>query len=747
MKKYNKTLFQIFSALLLIAAIMSVSNYLVFMNSVDELYNQFRDKNKLVVRNMLQSFNECFKDVNNIISTINNITLDAIDYKEQDNLNKFNAYLIEEELSRLISTKNYIEEAVVLYKESNMAITSKGTMRISDMFEHKYKSYKYPAGFWKTLTLTRHPLRVIGESIYRENLGPAIIYDKNLLAVVGSNEDEDSKMNVIIFIDVNKLLAQVNQQYMMPEASFMLLDDDDNVLIDIGQVDDFIDIDNIYFGSLYEVTVEKDNNIFDCMKSGYNDFTYINMVPKKYHGTQKIIRENLLIMILTMIAVVGLAVLLSRRLYKPIKNLLVIMGIRNDEGDQNKFLQITNGIQNIQRENEDFKNQLNGVEYDIRRSIFYKLIEDIKLNKDIKTKANKYFDMIFESKKYIMVSFVLKENRIEEHNITFDNLAAAIQGNMRRYFPNSIVIHIDKMHFIGLIGLEEMVKRDSVINCMENFLSEELKDTLSGHSITAAVSRDYSELSDFKSAYKDIKLCMSYKYLKENKMIIDVEKIDYSFEAYLPANAMEKLSNYIISGNGKGVTDLIEEIISENINNNISYVKFTHIINAIFDNIVKTMGQHGFNLNEIIDTEQVFFDKMENLNNYKEIRDFLCKLAEDATERINKNSQTKLNKEFIIQYINLHYSEDLYLEKMAEITGTTPKYFSNYFKRAFGINFVEQLNSIRISHAKEYLKNTDTAISEIGEKVGYANSSTFTITFKKYCGISPTEFRREYRRM
>ncbi|NLL66628.1 MAG: helix-turn-helix transcriptional regulator, partial [Clostridiaceae bacterium] len=91
------------------------------------------------------------------------------------------------------------------------------------------------------------------------------------------------------------------------------------------------------------------------------------------------------------------------------------------------------------------------------------------------------------------------------------------------------------------------------------------------------------------------------------------------------------------------------------------------------------------------------------------------------------------------------YSEDLYLAKMADIVGTTPKYFSNFFKKAFGINFVDYLNRVRISHAKEYLKNSDISINELSNKLGYNHSRTFTSIFKKYIGIPPTEYRKQYR--
>jgi YesN/AraC family two-component response regulator len=87
--------------------------------------------------------------------------------------------------------------------------------------------------------------------------------------------------------------------------------------------------------------------------------------------------------------------------------------------------------------------------------------------------------------------------------------------------------------------------------------------------------------------------------------------------------------------------------------------------------------------------------------------------------------------------------ENLYLDHIAEIVETSPKYFSSYFKKTFGVNYVEYLNKVRLSHAKELLKDRSLTIGEIGEKTGYLNSSTFTTTFKKYYGISPSEYRKQ----
>src|SRR5690606_26187522 len=97
-----------------------------------------------------------------------------------------------------------------------------------------------------------------------------------------------------------------------------------------------------------------------------------------------------------------------------------------------------------------------------------------------------------------------------------------------------------------------------------------------------------------------------------------------------------------------------------------------------------------------------------------------------------KGQDNKLNPVFIAQYIELHYMDNLYLEHMASVTDTSSKYFSKYFKNAFGVNFIDYLHRVRINHAKEYLKNDFMTIAEIGEKVGYLNATTFASTFKKY---------------
>lgn len=95
----------------------------------------------------------------------------------------------------------------------------------------------------------------------------------------------------------------------------------------------------------------------------------------------------------------------------------------------------------------------------------------------------------------------------------------------------------------------------------------------------------------------------------------------------------------------------------------------------------------------------------------------------------------------VMQYLAIHYNEDLSVEKVADTVGKTPNYFSHLFKKEMGISFSEYLNKLRIKEAKRLLAETDRLAYEISESVGYNDYKHFALVFKKMTGVSPLDFR------
>ncbi len=94
-----------------------------------------------------------------------------------------------------------------------------------------------------------------------------------------------------------------------------------------------------------------------------------------------------------------------------------------------------------------------------------------------------------------------------------------------------------------------------------------------------------------------------------------------------------------------------------------------------------------------------------------------------------------------IKYINQHFAEDINLDDVARTVDISPYYFSKLFKQEAGENFIEYLTHLRMKQAKEYLANPQYSIKEVCIMCGYSDPNYFSRIFKKYEGVSPTEFR------
>ncbi len=89
---------------------------------------------------------------------------------------------------------------------------------------------------------------------------------------------------------------------------------------------------------------------------------------------------------------------------------------------------------------------------------------------------------------------------------------------------------------------------------------------------------------------------------------------------------------------------------------------------------------------------------------------------------------------------------DLSLEELAVAVAQRPKMLSAVINETLGQNFFDFINHYRIEEAKRLLTNPvdkKITVSEVLYAVGFNSKSSFNTLFKKYTGMTPTEFRRK----
>lgn len=97
-----------------------------------------------------------------------------------------------------------------------------------------------------------------------------------------------------------------------------------------------------------------------------------------------------------------------------------------------------------------------------------------------------------------------------------------------------------------------------------------------------------------------------------------------------------------------------------------------------------------------------------------------------------------------MEYIALHYSENLTLQIVADTVHVSKNYFSVLFKKQTGQNFIDYLIELRIREAKRLLAKDDVRISAISESTGFNDVNYFRKLFKKITGLTPLEYREKH---
>ena len=96
-----------------------------------------------------------------------------------------------------------------------------------------------------------------------------------------------------------------------------------------------------------------------------------------------------------------------------------------------------------------------------------------------------------------------------------------------------------------------------------------------------------------------------------------------------------------------------------------------------------------------------------------------------------------------LNYINAHYSENISIESIAAELHISPSHLMHLFKEVMGKTINESITEYRMQAAQLMLRNSNFNVAEISERSGYKNAKYFTRVFKRYTGMTPSEYARK----
>jgi len=94
-----------------------------------------------------------------------------------------------------------------------------------------------------------------------------------------------------------------------------------------------------------------------------------------------------------------------------------------------------------------------------------------------------------------------------------------------------------------------------------------------------------------------------------------------------------------------------------------------------------------------------------------------------------------------LKYIEEHLEENIYVADLATQVNISLSTYNKYFTKAVGMPPAEYILSKKIEKTRELLDSTNLSITEIACRYGFSSSQYFATVFKRFCFVTPTEYR------
>jgi transcriptional regulator GlxA family with amidase domain len=95
-------------------------------------------------------------------------------------------------------------------------------------------------------------------------------------------------------------------------------------------------------------------------------------------------------------------------------------------------------------------------------------------------------------------------------------------------------------------------------------------------------------------------------------------------------------------------------------------------------------------------------------------------------------------------WVAAHLREDLSVDRLAARVRLSPRQFSRRFTQAFGMTPGQQIESLRLDAARDYLSGGRAPVAAIAAAVGFRSADAFRRAFGARFGLSPTDYRARF---
>lgn len=678
-----------------------------------------------------------FSYMYNMIESVKNLSsFDRVALCAQEEYYKCMTDLFDDlrKFDKLISDKGY--HMVVHKLNEETAVTNAGTRNINYIL----KDIGISTAQYKQLLQNAS-----SENIYRENY----IWTDDMLVFVSEKDFIDRRMIVTLYAPVQKLLpfsaaAKANLHLLFDDAKVTDLRSATHPSIDLPQ--------SIIEGSLRHLqTAQVAQGNYNFIKSSYLDLYYA-------YSTDVFSVNDLMVFVLQMLAaLVAICIVsylivrsFSVKIYRPIDQLFHTFAESDIEIEKtdakNEIEYMTHRVTQIRRNNQELAQKLEINNQLLREKFLYNILVGRISENEAALSLKKYnLEWLNGPIAVVLFQFApVDESDGTLINPALETLAPILEPRLHKKTICHRVLS-EAMEVCFLIQMTEDTMLQETLGSFINTMDTEMGLLLCA--FTGPVSTCLKELPFALSGARRLKenqdrLPLQNLYSWSDIALLPRESIVY------PMQMEAEMLSALERGADLEVDRILETIFDTYLKRGFDDFELRDMIIFALTNTINRALEQGFEADmQISSRGKYLFLELRSCESVEELKLYVQRQLKNVLDAIHhRNAKKGIDLQRALeQYIAQNYQQDISLLDMAGYFNLSPTYMSVIFKNTMGNNFKDYITQIRFQHAEKLLQaHPEMKLVTLGEQVGITNTNTLIRMFKKFTGLAPGQYIRNY---
>ncbi len=268
--------------------------------------------------------------------------------------------------------------------------------------------------------------------------------------------------------------------------------------------------------------------------------------------------------------------------------------------------------------------------------------------------------------------------------------------------------------------------------------------------ISIGVGTIYNTLDSLHQSYQEASIAIEKLFFQGKGKILFYSELQWNIQLDDSSEMEEKLTNleklifqYLDDDERSKALEELRNWL-DLLKSHSLYTKQKILINAtsFMANLQKFTYEKKITSSEWDESIKKNMELLPKLESFNSISNMIRESVEELIKIMNTQFNIHKTVREAIRIIKLKYNTNLTLENLAKKVFVSPTYLSSLFKQELGVNYLDYLHQYRIKKAKILLKQ-GFKIYAIAKSVGYQDERHFSNTFKKWVGMTPSQYQKK----